>query len=351
MASLHSREIADNPMQLMLNHSAFFDALLQGRGEIATRFLLRLCNGEGGSSPGLGHFVSKSGETFECEPLTRLQDVFVKFINRHGFDWAMLYLLHRRSLKLISALPVQAVKEKAALFESLGVSLGMIREFPSLISPNGLFEPEFGSSDMTLEMLDTVSGGLFQEMDNPLAFPGAWPSGELAIALPRLISGELALELSRLVDESRFVRREHDVEGVVDHDIQYGPLHAFLEDMMNAPTVLSAVSELAGLSNLKRFVGRLMLLSEASGHEEWHRVSSSGNRRRLGFSLNLSPQPFKGGELAIRQCGHVDSGQTLAMPDIGDGVLFRISDNFEHRALPVLGEVPRIAFVGWFAER
>ena len=93
-----------------------------------------------------------------------------------------------------------------------------------------------------------------------------------------------------------------------------------------------------------------MLLSSESGVEKWHRDSEAIHQRRLGFSLNLSQQPFQGGALAIRICGQPNTIQKITIPHIGDAALFRIADNFEHRALPILGEAPRVAFVGWFTE-
>ena len=64
-----------------------------------------------------------------------------------------------------------------------------------------------------------------------------------------------------LAHHSCFVLREHNVPGVVDHDLKQGPLFTLLEDMMDTPTVLDTVSDLSGVTGLSRFVGRLMFLS------------------------------------------------------------------------------------------
>jgi len=33
---------------------------------------------------------------------------------------------------------------------------------------------------------------------------------------------------------------------------------------------------------------------------------------------------------------------------LGDAVIFRIADHLRHRVSPVEGDVPRVAFAGWF---
>jgi len=71
----------------------------------------------------------------------------------------------------------------------------------------------------------------------------------------------------------------------------------------------------------------------------------------VAMSVNLSSEPYLGGELRIRDAG---AGQPLyAAPDPapGDVLVFRLAEHLRHRVMSVDGPVPRTAFAGWFKSR
>jgi hypothetical protein len=70
--------------------------------------------------------------------------------------------------------------------------------------------------------------------------------------------------------------------------------------------------------------------------------------RRVALSINLSGQPFEGGELLLRDAASEQVLAEIGNRAEGDAVLFRVHEDLEHRVLPVAGEVPRTAFAGWF---
>lgn len=81
----------------------------------------------------------------------------------------------------------------------------------------------------------------------------------------------------------------------------------------------------------------------------WHDDLSEG--RMVGFSINLSPRPFQGGEFLIRERLNHDVRAEVHNIGYGDAILFEVSPELEHCVRPVLGDVPRIACAGWFLDR
>jgi Rps23 Pro-64 3,4-dihydroxylase Tpa1-like proline 4-hydroxylase len=66
------------------------------------------------------------------------------------------------------------------------------------------------------------------------------------------------------------------------------------------------------------------------------------------MSLNLSPEPFEGGALQIRETDSKKILFEIANTGLGNAVVFRVDPRLEHRVSPVAGKVPRTAFAGWF---
>ena len=157
------------------------------------------------------------------------------------------------------------------------------------------------------------------------------------------------MELSHLAFESRYVAHQHGALGIGDDQVHSGLLHSFLDDLLNTPESLNAIAQLSGVSKLDRFEGCLSIRMRESRTEEWHTHSKSTIRHRLGLVLNLSPRPYQGGDLCIRNENEALTVQTHTLANPGDGLLFRVENNYEYCDMPILGPEPKIAFVGWFS--
>ncbi len=71
----------------------------------------------------------------------------------------------------------------------------------------------------------------------------------------------------------------------------------------------------------------------------------------VAMSINLSPEPYQGGFLQIRDRTSKKILHEIANVGSGDAVLFRISNLFQHRVRPVKGNVPKTAYAGWFRSK
>ena len=66
------------------------------------------------------------------------------------------------------------------------------------------------------------------------------------------------------------------------------------------------------------------------------------------MSVNLSPKPYAGGILQLREARSEEILAEIANTGLGDALFFRISPELKHRVSPVEGIVPKTAYAGWF---
>jgi hypothetical protein len=66
------------------------------------------------------------------------------------------------------------------------------------------------------------------------------------------------------------------------------------------------------------------------------------------MSVNLTTSRYEGGRLQIRDQGSGEVTAEVGGTELGDAVIFRIAEHLRHRVSPVEGDVPRVAFAGWF---
>jgi 2OG-Fe(II) oxygenase superfamily len=153
-------------------------------------------------------------------------------------------------------------------------------------------------------------------------------------------------ELLPHVERSGFRQRAHGHIGTEDSMEAGGPLASLLL-AANDPRLFEFVMEVTGCGAIGCFDGRVYRLDPARGHgDSWH--SDVGDNRLVAMSVNLTPGRYEGGVLQIRD---QLSGEVTAEVDgtaLGDAVIFRIAERLRHRVSQVKGDVPRIAFAGWF---
>lgn len=96
------------------------------------------------------------------------------------------------------------------------------------------------------------------------------------------------------------------------------------------------------------FQGRVYkLISDPAHILDWHNDLKEPGRL-IAMSLNLSPAPFRGGILQIREARGGRIVSELGNTGFGNAVIFRISPDLEHRVTQLRGDAPRISFAGWF---
>src|SRR6202035_2809333 len=85
---------------------------------------------------------------------------------------------------------------------------------------------------------------------------------------------------------------------------------------------------------------------ELGHYDLWH--NDVLDNRVIGMSLNLSPRGYSGGLFQLRARGSDRVLIDIANTGFGDGIIFRISSDLEHRVSAVEGAEPKTAFAGWF---
>jgi 2OG-Fe(II) oxygenase superfamily len=158
---------------------------------------------------------------------------------------------------------------------------------------------------------------------------------------PRLLD-----ELLPRVERTGFRPRGHGSIGTEDSMEAGGPLASLLL-AANDPRLFEFVMKVTDCGAIGCFDGRVYRLDPTRGHgDSWH--SDVGDNRLVAMSVNLTTERYEGGQLQIR---HAQSGEVTAEVGgtaLGDAVIFRIAERLRHRVSPVGGDVPRIAFAGWF---
>jgi len=116
----------------------------------------------------------------------------------------------------------------------------------------------------------------------------------------------------------------------------------------NDAKLFRLVQTITGCGSIGCFQGRVSRLIPDPHHNfDWHDDLSDPSRLTT-MSINLSEGMFRGGVLQIREsCSRIIISE-VANTDFGSAVLFRISENLEHRVTGIEGDMPRTSFTGWF---
>jgi hypothetical protein len=158
---------------------------------------------------------------------------------------------------------------------------------------------------------------------------------------PRLLD-----ELLPRVERTGFRPRGHGSIGTEDSMEAGGPLASLLL-AANDPRLFEFVMEVTDCGAIGCFDGRVYRLDPTRGHgDSWH--SDVGDKRLVAMSVNLSTSRYEGGRLQIRDQGSGEVTAEVGGTELGDAVIFRIAEHLRHRVSPVEGDVPRVAFAGWF---
>ena len=173
------------------------------------------------------------------------------------------------------------------------------------------------------------------------------------VRLPRLLDPPvIAYVRAKVAEYSGFhvntVRGENH-EHLTSRELRAGPEHPVSNlfwILLSQPHFLQAIDDICGCGGkLQRMAGRYMELHPNTDQLiDWHDDGLPG--RRLGFSIDLSPQPFAGGQFQLR---HARTKRMYARVDsqLGDCHLFRIHPTLEHRITPLTGTTPRCSYAGW----
>ncbi len=181
--------------------------------------------------------------------------------------------------------------------------------------------------------------------DQLTAMRRAWSTRQFVV-FPGFLDRQLLEFVDHAARDRTFRPNLHPASGL-EQKLESNPGITLLDFLMNDPALLRQVEQVTSMPRLGWFHGRIYKLTPGTdeGHD-WHCDHLSD--RELGVSINLSAEPFEGGLLQLRRTQTLEPVGEYANVGRGDCVVFKLSDDLEHRVLPVTGTVPRVAYAGWF---
>jgi len=169
------------------------------------------------------------------------------------------------------------------------------------------------------------------------------------IRLPQVVEPELAHLIQREIDKAEFYKRVHKDAGVpppVDLCMTDNNTSGLLYFLINDPFLFKLIQQITGCPQIGCFSGAIYRLVPGLGYDSWH--NDVGEHRMVAMSINLSTDIYSGGILQLRDKNSQRIVHEVANIGVGDGIIFRISPDLEHRVSNIEGTVARTAFAGWF---
>jgi hypothetical protein len=122
-----------------------------------------------------------------------------------------------------------------------------------------------------------------------------------------------------------------------------------LDFLLNNPEFLNIIRIVTGDPEISEFSGRVYRMDPSPQHHlSWHTDIVGNEKRKVGLSMNLSTDVFRGGTFELRDGRTLVSLAQVNNTGFGDALLFRISADLHHRVTEVLDRVPKTACAGWF---
>jgi len=171
---------------------------------------------------------------------------------------------------------------------------------------------------------------------------------EHCLYLPGLLDPGLRPKLEGLLEQEEFHPHRYRQVGS-ELRLTHGVAWKFLHFLANYDAGLfDLIRQMTGCAHIGIFNGRVYgLLPDPEFSFDWHTdVNEEG--RMVAMSVNLSPQPYAGGALELRDAITKQILFQAGPLEWGDALLFRIADALEHRVTPVEGTAAKTAFTGWF---
>jgi len=166
------------------------------------------------------------------------------------------------------------------------------------------------------------------------------------VVLPRLIEPALLEQIQLHIEAATFFEKTNKNVGD-ELRIRPHPVNRALQFLCNDSAFFAAAERITGCPPIGCYQARVYRLMPNTGHaSDWH--EDMVQDRMLTMSVNLSPQPFEGGVLQIRDVETHALFAEVANTGAGDAVLFRIAATLQHRVTATTGTMPRTAYAGWF---
>ena len=152
--------------------------------------------------------------------------------------------------------------------------------------------------------------------------------------------------IRRRLDEASF--HEHTIEatGKTELLMEKNAVSAFLLFKVCSPEVFALVEAVTGSGPVGFFLGRTYRMLPGAHYSPWH--DDAGQDRIAAFTINLSPEPFEGASLQVKDVASDEIVTEIGDLEFGDAVLIQISRAYKHRNSPLAGTAPKTSHAGFF---
>lgn len=169
------------------------------------------------------------------------------------------------------------------------------------------------------------------------------------VRLPGLLDRDLLGQIQAQLERATFYERVHEGIGR-ELGARRDPTVGLLHFLTNDGGVFDLVRQITGCARIGYFHGRIYRFTPGRGDfDGWH--DDLIERRMVALSINLSPRPYQGGILKLRDRRSRRILGQIANVGPGNGVLFRLSPALQHKVTPVTGTAAKTAYAGWFRAR
>jgi hypothetical protein len=169
---------------------------------------------------------------------------------------------------------------------------------------------------------------------------------EHCLTLPGFLAPKLLDAFQQSLDPTEFFERS-DKGIATELCLRRTKTTVFLDLLCNDARLFRTIETLTGYREIASFQGRVYrFLPGAEHYDSWH--NDALQERLVAMSVNLSPQPYSGGILQIREVNSGNIVREVANTGYGDAIIFRIHPELEHRLTGVSGSMDKTAYAGWF---
>lgn len=156
----------------------------------------------------------------------------------------------------------------------------------------------------------------------------------------------LAMMMTRAAN-ARFI--DDDVDDIGKREIEAPQrVGGTISLLLARAPFLRWVEQATGRSPLTAVAGRLVQTRAGSPHAlNWHDDIEDA-KRMLGVVINLSDNPFTGGQFEMRRAGSNQPFLSHRYDRTGSMMIFAVRRGLEHRVAEVESGGPRRVYAGWF---
>ena len=170
------------------------------------------------------------------------------------------------------------------------------------------------------------------------------------VKLPGIIDPSLYRALLDRIERADFEPISHDRIDGSEFTMRDRATANLLSFLMNGTRLFRVIERLTGCPRIGSFHGRVYRLAPNTRQQlHWH--DDFIDHRLIALSLNLSAGAYAGGCFQLRHIGTDAPFAEVPNTEPNSAILFRVSEQLEHRVTAVEGDLSKTAYSGWFSSQ